>query len=731
MASNKKRGKSRSGETPSKRREQDVATSSTANSAASASAKSSGTTEREVPVEPSVPTKLQTTETERDELRQEVRDIKATIRRIEKEILTKDKDCKRAVEKLDAAVEKLDAAVEKLDVAKARTADLRTRIFQLEKQASGGDDEAKRTRTHLMGEIERSVQDENDAREYQTRLQEYQTRLQDDKTHLRERLVKKEDELREARRPRAHIETVDNSGTKFVNFVLDNKRQFVGDEERVIEFIDAPMISDAFDASGAYHKKLYVRECYKDVLVAFDNEKKRQWRYRHVFSCVLTGTPGIGKSAFGVYVVCRRLLDGDTVYYEWQNNVWCFTPQRGATVTRISRLQTQHEVPKLKKPPWYIVDLGDARGEFPLELNAHSLVVSSPNAQRFRSWKKHMAACTMVMPRFKVDEMNSIRNECFNGVKDAEFDERLRKFGCSPRNVFSAAAVDDLWQEVCSAFETATSTANIFQWQRPKTDLDGTFPHRLYNLTVDSPVGNVRYEFASEYVKKGFAVYLANKKRGALISYLNSVSGSDIFSGLWGQMFEPLAIQCVAWSPLQAAYRLNGTRRTLSGFQRRNIQRPDVSIMKSDNPAANSMARWIEENDTKRHEDFIWPNTTNFEGIEAMSRDAVYQVTRKKERTVPNSNWLNACVAAWRQLRGDGRRGNMPFIYIVPEHHRRSFRVVGEWPRGVTAYVVEVKWNDIANSLREYDRDQSQASAEAWRQQVTDVGTKCTSTKRA
>ena len=298
---------------------------------------------------------------------------------------------------------------------------------------------------------------------------------------------------------------------------------------------------------------LFVRNfyapCWESVMAK--GESKDLSRQRKF---VVMGTPGIGKSAFGLYILWRALAEGKTVIYKTRKRdakAFLFRDDKVFTVPQIAY------IPEISEPSTILI----VDGLEPPSENAFTLLITSPLRERWKEFVKTEGVQELVFPVFSFDEMLKLRATAF-GSKDS-CDEssvvmRYAKWGGSVRHVLSHP--EDEWQD-----ELTTNAANMTFAQLTASvdalakERASEAKHNVVHLktrseledTLLQPDAAAFYRFshgelASLYVQELVYMQLRERETDKLFAFLRASGGTPALAALRGVQYEQFALGALA-----------------------------------------------------------------------------------------------------------------------------------------------------------------------------------------
>ena len=157
-------------------------------------------------------------------------------------------------------------------------------------------------------------------------------------------------------------------------------------------------------------KKLYVRKCYEDVFCLLLEKITLGME-----SFAISGTPGIGKSLFFVYILYRLMKDFTTetmslkpsrILYQMGTTYECFDLQQ-QLVTRTTKLDAEGLV--RQQDTFYVID-GQTT---PMPSSCIVLFISSPRSGQYKEFVKQKSAKEWYFPVWTLEELRACQRYCY------------------------------------------------------------------------------------------------------------------------------------------------------------------------------------------------------------------------------------------------------------------------------------------------------------------------------
>ena len=178
-------------------------------------------------------------------------------------------------------------------------------------------------------------------------------------------------------------------------------------------------------------KKLFVRKCYEDVFKLLLKNIKMK-------SFAISGTPGIGKSLFFVYILYRLMKDcsvktlslqPNRIVYQMGSTYECFDLQQ-RSVTRTTKIEAEGLV--REQDSFYVID-GQTT---PIPSTCIALFISSPRSAQYKEFVKQKMAKEWYFPLWTLDELQTCQLYCYPDLSIEILKERHRICGGVARSVF-------------------------------------------------------------------------------------------------------------------------------------------------------------------------------------------------------------------------------------------------------------------------------------------------------
>jgi len=244
-------------------------------------------------------------------------------------------------------------------------------------------------------------------------------------------------------------------------------------------------------------QKLFVRKCYEDVFGLFLYQVENDTE-----SFAISGTPGIGKSLFFVYILFEILKKQSgwkpkRVVYHTKTSFECFDLEC-CIVTRIVQLDAEGLV---REPEtFYIVD---GRDSIPLPSSCVTMFISSPRSGQYKEYVKQKMATEWFFPVWTIEELQKCYNLCYQALPENSFLERIRIYGGVARYVFHKDFSLAVPKKMAAALSDVNAVRGVKHVGEP-TDIFGE-SHTLLHMIIGVDENNRPFQFigldvASKYV---------------------------------------------------------------------------------------------------------------------------------------------------------------------------------------------------------------------------------------
>ena len=192
-----------------------------------------------------------------------------------------------------------------------------------------------------------------------------------------------------------------------------------------------------FLGEPSFESKLYIRLCYKEIAKLILSRTSR--------NIVVTGTPGIGKSVSGFYLLYRLRREGETVVFERKGNWYRFS-DAGAEKGNLSSFESAgyFDDPDC----WYLSDPEDRPKEM---FGGRTVVLVSPKYDKVKEFMKQGDAKRLFMPVWDLKELLECQLAVFPDVPDSDVKDRFDVVGGVARAIFNKERFESLKGKILEA----------------------------------------------------------------------------------------------------------------------------------------------------------------------------------------------------------------------------------------------------------------------------------------
>lgn len=453
-------------------------------------------------------------------------------------------------------------------------------------------------------------------------------------------------------------------------------------ESFAVMHIPTPSPSMVVPMQGQLNGQYLVRNCYVELYDIIMASKAR--------AVIVTGNPGIGKSAFYVYFYTRLLSDErrpeHVLVYENTKEEAVLYVHNG----EVKEVQLSQEKQDLfdrmpTQPVWRIIDGCNENVKSHL---GRTIVFSSPNCKKLKLLKKDVDRKTLYVPPWNLQELNFCRERFYPSLSYDELVRRFCEFGGVPRFVFTAEQ-SDVSSTIAGAFGKANFRKHVeLPITMEQSDYDN-YSHRLLHMIPCENYSNYYLKFASESIgSRIFHEYFA-ECRNDLFKFLVESEGVMEASGYRGYLFEMLAHQ-----KLSAG----------GEFSVKNLQTKEISLVELPPSEVIIFSKASELNpidDTK----YYRPQVKNYESLDSFRANWLFQMGVGPTHPVKIHGIRKFLTA--RGLFANGKitsASPMRLYFVVPPNRFESYSVQKFVSKNVSAEPEESSGN-ISNwtlSIEQY-----------------------------
>ena len=186
-----------------------------------------------------------------------------------------------------------------------------------------------------------------------------------------------------------------------------------------------------------YPSRIYVRQCYRDIYEMVTTQMLDD-KYNSPPAFLFTGVPGIGKSIFLVYFLCRYLLDirfpDKRFVLEFERGEYLYFTPTGVVDVYDLYVLKQHDFPIED-----VLLLSDMiKNEEPRTRGKWTLLFCPPNLKRYKQTRKIFPFFRYILPVWSYDELKTVNEN------EASWSSEYEEFGGVARSILRGPIYFDL-----------------------------------------------------------------------------------------------------------------------------------------------------------------------------------------------------------------------------------------------------------------------------------------------
>ena len=279
---------------------------------------------------------------------------------------------------------------------------------------------------------------------------------------------------------------------------------------------------------------MYIRASYKTISSTIQ---------AGVSKAIITGTPGIGKSLFLIYLLWKLVKEGKRVLFIYHPVTIYYDGNGGVFYYPENSLPTSNEVDFWANDLWCLFDAKDKEprdlGALPYEY-CNFILSTSPRREMVNDFKKPPVPRVFYMPLWSETELEIIAPyfPTANNWRD-----RFKVLGGIPRHV-----VEDTEHDPTKILQSACKQCSLDDCVKI-VGLDSTITdkskvvHSLVHMTSLDPFIEPSVTFASETALSIIVEYKGTEAKRKMVELLASCEGNPLTAALCGYIFEPYAFE--------------------------------------------------------------------------------------------------------------------------------------------------------------------------------------------
>ncbi|CAJ0887474.1 12735_t:CDS:2 [Entrophospora sp. SA101] len=435
-----------------------------------------------------------------------------------------------------------------------------------------------------------------------------------------------------------------------------------------------------------YGLKLLIRNCYLQLLDLIEKNRKQDGPAKR--GCAITGTPGIGKTYFGLYLLFYIRYSYPDAIIVWQCNekiCYRFSPNGNMQKGNIDQFDKTLD----NCNNFFLVDAQALTFSY----KAYMILFTSPKTERFNKAVKWPGFTQYYMPIWEHDEITTLWALQYKNKKNNEGKEftlellgtLLEKWGPIPRSVllkWNDKTYQQKYQTLINEANLESCINSIDKSGMPTDAISGG----LVYLEVDPTFTNVVYRFASPRVSDKIIQEYESKTRNNVRDLITSSHEFPKIAGFQGNLFEDFA---------HLELKRGGT------FRIRCLNNDNSEI--TEKCIENLECNWFMMLNEARKEYYNRPKSKTFASIDSFSLDnnalALYQITISTNHgiKIKGLNDLNHFLS-WKN---DMNEINLYFVMpsdifekFLPQKYKtakdQNCQKIPKWINNITQYALEI-----------------------------------------
>ncbi|KAI8894625.1 hypothetical protein BC833DRAFT_651928 [Globomyces pollinis-pini] len=414
---------------------------------------------------------------------------------------------------------------------------------------------------------------------------------------------------------------------------------------------------------------LYIRESYKTIASSIQPG---------INKAIITGTPGIGKSLFMIYLLWKLVKTGKRVLIIYHPHIIYYDGRGGVFYCPEGSLPSGNELSFWNDDLWCLFD---AKDKFPHDLSrlpyptCTFVLSTSPRREMVNDFKKPPPPQIFYMPLWNEVELNTIASYFPDAIN---WHERFRILGGIPRYV-----LEDTRHNPTALLQAACKQCKLKDCIKI-VGLDSTITdkakavHSLVHITSTHPFTKSSVSYASE---TALDIIVANKGIDAkqkILELLESSAGNPLTASLCGYIFEPFAIELLEKGGKFTCRQLvSGKKKKLNP-----ASNPTESVLEIP-PSIKIVVDRVEIGQAQ--EQLYIPKTKNYTAIDAwMPGIGAFQMTVGKTHGIKGDVKKDLVLL--------GEKGEKLY-WLVPPLYFKSF--TKKSPRSINQYAVKIPYPSV------------------------------------
>jgi len=314
-----------------------------------------------------------------------------------------------------------------------------------------------------------------------------------------------------------------------------------------------------------YLNRLYIRNSYRTIA-------SRILEVNRIYKAIVTGTPGIGKSLFLIYLLWNLVKRGKRVLFIYHPFNIYYDEEGGVFEFGSDRLPSGIDYSFWNETLWCLFD---AKGKNEANLNAFPtslckfILSTSPRREMVNDFKKPPVPDYFYMPIWTKDELEEIA-PLFPSSSE-EWHNRFTILGGIPRDVLEVTrhTPTEILKAACSVcnLDDCIKAVGIDFEITPKSKT----VHSLIHVDSDHPYTESSVRYASPTALNMIVHHWGAQARREMRALLASCEGNSLTAALCGYVFEPYAIELLERGGDFTCRQLDGNTNIQSGESKLSI----------------------------------------------------------------------------------------------------------------------------------------------------------------
>jgi len=417
----------------------------------------------------------------------------------------------------------------------------------------------------------------------------------------------------------------------------------VGKEVKILDF--------STFCSSPFPDKLFVRACYDELVTLIFEYHNKFLASNRCYAPIIYGTPGIGKSYFGYYLLlCLAKKKATVVYYDGRaEKAYLFSEAKVSS----GHLDIYDQYLS-DRNAYYIVDSAKAR-----VVEAKTILITSPFKRHWKMLDKEKGIF-FTMPIWSEKELLECR-EMYSDVDEVIVKENFSRWGGVPRYVLLFGTHPQKQESLREAI--ATSSPDMLTKFTGTEFAKDDICHRLVHIIPKLGYQQWSHDFASPFVASEVSKHLYEDLRTQLETFLVSSQGIAPLAALRGYLLESY------------------THRKLSAggnFKIRNLETGGTSTLTL---LPLEIVKFGKTAPTPVPGKYYLPDKSNFESVDSyVAPNLLFQMTVSNSHPIKNAGMqkiLTVVASDWEETTKGQEHPKPPaakLYFVVPSERYINFQ---------------------------------------------------------